>query len=78
MNQETTMHVSSFRSTKRPLKRKNKVSPKQKQNDDELTKSLTLYMNEKMKKMEGAKDIFGKTVANGLWLIRNTIIDLLN
>ena len=35
-------------------------------------------MNEKMKKMEGAKDIFGKTVANGLWLIRNTIMDLLN
>ena len=28
-------------------------------------------MNEKMKKTEDAKDIFGKTLANGSWLITN-------
>ena len=28
-------------------KQKNTVSPQEKQNNDELTKSLTLYMNEK-------------------------------
>ena len=28
-------------------------------------------MNEKMKKTEDTKDIFGKTLANGLWLITN-------
>ena len=50
---------------------RNKVSPKEKQNDDELTKSLTLYVNKKLKKMEDAEDIFGKTVANGLQLITN-------
>ena len=50
---------------------RNKVSPEEKQNDDELTKSLTLYVNKKLKKTEDAEDIFGKTVANGLWLITN-------
>lgn len=56
-------------------KQKNKVSPQEKQNNDELTKSLTLYMNEKWKKKnrnktKGAEDIFGKTIANGLPLIK--------
>ena len=50
---------------------RNKVSPEEKQNDDELTKSLTLYVNKKLKKTEDAEDIFGKTVANGLRLITN-------
>ena len=36
-------------------KQKNKVSPQEKQNNDELTKSLTLYMNEKWKKKTETK-----------------------
>ena len=37
--------VSSFRQIKRPFKRRNKVSPEEKQNDDEFTTSLALHMN---------------------------------
>lgn len=64
--------ISFFRQTKRSLKRRNKVSVEEKQNDDELTASLTLIRNEKMRKKppEDAKNFFGKT-ANDLRLTAN-------
>lgn len=64
--------ISFFRQTKRSLKRRNKVSVEEKQNDDELTASLTLIRNEKMRKKppEDVKNFFGKT-ANDLRLTTN-------
>ena len=53
--------VSSFKSTKRPLKRRNKVLPEEKQIDNEPTKSLKLYMNEKMKKWKILKTSLGNS-----------------
>ena len=61
---DNNTHLSSFMSTKKSLKRRNKKPSAENGNVEELSKCLTLYLKEKKDKIEDTEDTFGKTLKN--------------